>query len=145
MKIKAGYRIEVSSWECDGDNGKTEVMEGLTKPEVKAVVEYLKLFTKSTSCGGFGNCYNASDDWECRFTEAVWHVYKQNIVGFNSLLDIENDDEYSPEDIQESIMDGIDYNLELTSEVFRTRLVSSITVTSIPQDVAFEDVTSEFI
>ena len=52
--IPAGYQLHITSWENDGDNYNTILVNGLTKEDVACYLEILSLF-KSKSQGGFAN------------------------------------------------------------------------------------------
>lgn len=142
MKIKAGYRIEVSSWENDADNRQTKILDGLSEDQVVALVDYLNLYTR---CGEFGNCYEAYGDWQCRHEEALWYVYNKHIDTWNNMLKIEEHDR-TPDIFGDIVNDNIGYDLGVTSSSeFYTRRVDKISVVLIPKEVVFEDVTSKFI
>lgn len=45
--IVPGYRVQVTTWENDGDNYNTEAMDGLDENEVRFVLHVCKLFGSS--------------------------------------------------------------------------------------------------
>lgn len=49
--IPPGLRLQVTTWENDGDNYNTESMDGLSKDEVRFIIHVCKLF----KCGDLGN------------------------------------------------------------------------------------------
>ena len=49
--IPAGYRLTVKSWENDGDNSNTVVLEGLTESKTPYLVDICKLFDHSHDYG----------------------------------------------------------------------------------------------
>lgn len=44
--IPAGYQLHVESWENDGDNYKTQIMNGLTLADVNFLLDVGKPFTR---------------------------------------------------------------------------------------------------
>jgi hypothetical protein len=42
--IPSGYQLSIISWENDGDNYKTKILNGLTKEDVKFYIHFLKHF-----------------------------------------------------------------------------------------------------
>ena len=65
--IQAGYMLQVTSWENDGDNYNTITLTGLTKEKVKFYLELLQYFNGAKD-QDFGNMYYSSDE---EYQEAV--------------------------------------------------------------------------
>ena len=59
--VNKGYRLEVTSWENDGDDYRTLNMTFDTKEEALAVVKMAKVVWKSSNNGGIGNLMEDED------------------------------------------------------------------------------------
>ena len=136
MKIKAGYKIEVTSWENDGDNYSTKSKEGLTKEQTQLYFDICDLMS-----GKFGNMYEPDESEKDGLYAAVSVILLKHI-DVTSLL-YPNTDFTDLEGCNE-IFSDIHYELFGSSE-FYTRVVQTLTVTYIPQDVELKDVTHEFM
>ena len=64
-KIKKGYLIEVTSWENDGDNYKTETLEGLSASEAEFYAEVCALFHSDYGRGNPGKYGNTNIEEYC--------------------------------------------------------------------------------
>lgn len=74
--IKAGIRLEITSYEGDADNFNTELIDGLTDDEAKFYIEFASLFkscNRHTDIVNFGNARNLSDK---QFTTLTCKVEK---------------------------------------------------------------------
>lgn len=58
--IKPGYQLHIITWENDGDNYKTEILNGLTEADVRFYVHIVKRFNSRNAHTnpGLGNSYN---------------------------------------------------------------------------------------
>ena len=77
-KIPSGYQIQITSWENDGDNYNTQILEGLTKDCAKALVEFAKIFKISCYDKG-GIAANACSD-----DEVKWPILFKKVRGILS-------------------------------------------------------------
>lgn len=132
--IKSGYRITVTSWENDADNYSTHIRDGLDEHEARFHVDLLKLLEDScNNSDKFGNMYDPEDSEMEAFDEACLEVFKKW-------------DE--AEEIKEKY-DACNHALDIISEYtgysdFYTRVVESIVVEYVPQEIVIEDVSSKF-
>lgn len=138
--IPAGYRITVESWENDGDNCRTEIIEGLSEQDAKFTVDFALLFaSKNGKDEGIGNLCDPSADEEKRVVEAINKVVTKHSplsedLSFFTSLDC---DVYS--------MMEYGYNLGLSGGDFFTRVLDSIKVEYIPEPIEIQDVTTKFV
>lgn len=139
--IKAGYRITVTSWENDGGNYKTITKDGFDEGETKLIVDLMKLLdseNRNPEC--FGNMYDPSDAELEKFEEALQKLFNKHNIDYMDDTDHEYADE-SP---------ATDYAMEVYIDKFTgcgeffTRVVESIKVEYIPQDIHIEDVSDKF-
>jgi hypothetical protein len=129
--IKAGYRISVHTWENDWDNHNTEILDGVTKEHVPFIVAICKLFTSWDK--GFGNIYD-DDDKEKEMNEALEKVIG-NFTERPKYCDTVN-----------NLYDSLLYYLGITrSSDYCTRVVETIKIEFIPQDIYINDVTDQFV
>lgn len=136
MKIKAGYKIEVTSWENDGDNYSTKSKEGLTKEQTQLYFDICNLMS-----GDFGNMYDPYES-ETEALNAAASVILLKHIDVTSLL-YPNTDFTDLEECNE-IFSDIHYELFGGSE-FYTRQLESMSVTYVPYELVLEDVTHEFV
>lgn len=129
MKIKAGYRLEVQSWENDADNYKTEVVDGLDKETCQFYIDVIKLTGRS---GKFGNMYDPSEQEIAALTTALVKVFEKH----GKLVD--SGDAVHDEGL-EIIGDLLGY-----SEGYHTRVMESFKVSYTPVEVQLQDVTNQF-
>lgn len=135
MKIKAGYKIEVTSWENDGDNYSTKSKEGLTKEQTQFYFDICNRLS-----GVFGNMYDPDESEKADLYAAVSDIllkHKDVALELFEAVDFNNE-------TCEEIFSDIHYELFGSSE-FYTRQLESISVTYIPYDLVLEDVTHEFM
>lgn len=129
MKIKAGYRLEVVSWENDADNYKTEAIDGLDKETCQFYIDLVKLTGRN---GEFGNMYEPSDAEFAKFTKVLVKVFKAHGKPV--------DDEDAVHDEAIAIIgDMLGY-----SEHYHTRVMDNYKVSYTPVDVELQDVTNQF-
>ncbi len=78
--IPAGYRVTIESWENDGDNATTKVLEGLTEQDAKFVVDFASLFkSQNNKKPGIGNMYEPDDEERAQVAKAVTAVVKKHL------------------------------------------------------------------
>ena len=131
--IKAGYRLTVTSWENDADNYRTISRDGLTETQVKGYVDMLKLLMGSY-CNDrkvFGNLYEPTEFEEEDFCNAIRPVMDKH--------GIEYDNEYPTDTFCDIAGDFTGYG-----EGYMTRVVESMTVEYVPQEIVIEDVSKTF-
>lgn len=147
MQIKAGFRLEVETWENDADNYRTEVLDGLTEAEVKFYVEVAKAHYSrhDPSMKGFGNMYEPDKEEKEKYTDAMRAIFRKHVVILSNIWD-----DFEPGWIDEkSFLDmvhGVNYDLGLSgSEYYFTRVTDSIKVSYTPVEIILEDRTAEFV
>lgn len=133
--IKKGYRLTVESWENDGDNDNTVILDGLEESKVKFLVEICKRLSSNYHFSNeenhqFGNMYDPSDSELNEFYDYMRPI----LVKYNK--DVEDDEDYLGE-----VLD----DLGLSSIDFFTRICQRFIVEYVPQDIEIEDVTHKFI
>lgn len=143
MKIKAGYRIEVVTWENDADNYQTHSWDGLTKEKVIELMKYLKLHKKPYHSDGFGNMYEPQKQQISKYEKALWEIYSNNTSVWDSILGV-GEDEVEEDYVLDWFHDCVGYETGVSRGEFFTRVVSSIAVTYTPVDIALQIVTEEF-
>ena len=138
--IPAGYRLSVVSWENDGDNYRTEVLEGLTAEQVKFYVAVCKLFYSENGYSRndktcFGNMYEPS---EAELQEAYAAV-KQVAESFRGLV--------ATEELDNAIEDPLDFIAKFISYSpdYTTRVFESCKVEYTPCAIILQDVTADFL
>jgi hypothetical protein len=127
MKIKAGYRLTVVSWENDGDNYKTISVDGLTEEFVQFAVDVLGLLK-----GKFGNMYEPSTNEIEKFRKAVEVVLDNHPK-------MRDEEDWNFDNIQDLICEYTD-----PSEYYYTRVVEGMSVEYIPEEITLEDVSHKF-
>ena len=137
-KIPAGYRVTVTSWENDGDNYRTNSIDGLSCQDAKLLVNLSRLQE-----GEFGNMYEPSDEKCAKYSKACKKVFDVNphdplgkFAGWNTETTEENADELASEMLQD---------LFGSSEYYYTRVCEEVVVEYLPQDIFIDDVTKEFV
>lgn len=149
--IKAGYQVTVTSWENDGDNYNTKIVQGLTQHEAKFMVRVLGLFGHK---GEFGNDHSNYKD----LIKAIIPIFSQCVVS-NSNLFVSNSNLFDQwrdiltEKIDESDEDYKYLSIELLDDYLGCpgeyydasfyRYCESIEVHQIPTII--EDVTNVFL
>jgi hypothetical protein len=135
--IPAGYRISITSWENDGDNYKTEVLEGLTKERVKLYTDICKaLYRNYGKMPRIANLYEPTESELEAFNKVMLKVRKAN----ESEFDKDTTDE---ETMQETMYD-IASDLGLVGSEFFSRVCESFKVEYINTPIVLHDVTDEF-
>lgn len=137
--IKAGYRLSVVSWENDGDNYRTVIHDGLTEDKVKFILKLLSLITDSrcNNKNSFGNIYDTYETDLAELSKAIKALGEDVVaqVADGYLDDDEEELAYQFADIVNDYTGGGDSF---------TRVVESITVELISEDVYFKDVSADF-
>lgn len=145
--IPAGYRVTITSWENDGDNYNTKILEGLTVQQAKFYVDFAKLFTKSGWEGGIGNLYEPNDQEIAKAYAqieplAIKHnaaIYSLNIFDADILTSAIDEG-----DAGEMLME-LAYDIGLSCGEFWTRFCEEIKVEFVPREITFQDVTGDFV
>ena len=129
--IRAGYRVSVTSYDGDGDNLNTEVIDGLSEEEAQFVVKLSKLHKS----GKYGNMIAPTIKEEAKYEKAVTKMFK-------GARDISSDWEITDfNSMQEAI-----FTLGLCSVGdYYTRVCDSITVEYFSEDVYIDNVTDQFV
>lgn len=136
--ISAGYRLTVSSWENDGDNYNTKVLDGLSREECAFYVDLCKLLQGSTTSDRLANLYEPSDAELKMLGAALQGVARNHST---EITQLENIDDI--ELVSDQLMDVL-YDLGLTGAEFHTRVCSKWMVEHLPVDVTLTEVTEEF-
>ena len=140
--IPAGYRLSVTTWENDGDNYQTKMLEGLTKERVTALVALCKLFSSKNRGAGIGNIYDPNDHERAKANRAISKVLKKYPEEFPFFVEGKEDDE--EDGVSDSAWTLI-YDLGLAGGDFYTRVMERIKVEYMPTEVRLSDVTDEFV
>ena len=142
MKIKAGYRISIKSWENDADNPQVIVIDGLTEDRVKYIIELIKMFkSHNNPNSGFGNLY---DGYGSKRYKLARHAIMDVMKKHDAVLTAEERDYVNgDEEDFEACEIMCDY-LGVSSDNFTFRVFDSFTVEFIPYEIDLEDVTSQF-
>lgn len=128
--IPAGYRLTVKSWENDADNGNTVVLEGLTEPQARYLVDICKLFEHSNDYENrLCNMYQPEEDEIERVKAAIKKVAEKHGQDFD------------PEEFANDPL----WDLGLSSEEFYTRVCADFRVDFIEAPVVMKNVTKEFV
>ena len=138
-KIPAGYRFTVKSYEGDGDNFKTVVVEGLSEPKAKLLGELVTLLCHCRS-GLEGACEPTQKERE--------KAHSVLLPIFEKYADL-----FEPEQLQSfrddvgCMQDFICDNLlgYPAEERYALRIIKDVWVDCIPYDVLIEDVTTKFV
>jgi hypothetical protein len=152
--IPAGYRLSITSWENDGDNHQTEVLQGLSKERVEYLLAVCKLFTSGSNNNGatFGNMYEGSAYQRAGACVAIAQVMEQHRDALTDgelemlseiVLDEEND-EYDEDTIADFGLDDIVSELLSYSECYTYRVYDGAEVEYIPHEIRMDDVTGQF-
>lgn len=137
-KIKAGYRTTCVSWENDADYYRTIVKEGLSFAEAKLIGELASAMLTRKS--GLENNFEASDR-----DLAKGHKFYLKIFEKHKELFCEHDLNLFRQD-HYAIVEYITDNLTGYSvEGYALRVLDSIVVEHVPQDIILEDVTEQFL
>lgn len=135
--IPAGYRVTVTTWENDGDNHNTAVVEGVSQEAAKFIVELCKIhYSENAQWGisGYGNMYDPSEEKIDEYHKALQQLIDTHANGL-------------PTPWCDSV-DGVQeyaYDLHLTGGEFFTRVCDDIKVEYVPAEIQLDDVTAEFI
>jgi hypothetical protein len=84
--IKAGIKLEITSWENDADNYNTKSITGLTEDEAKFYIEFAKLFKSCNQQGEkehFGNTSDLTKDQELALNKLVCDLVKKYPLASN--------------------------------------------------------------
>lgn len=146
--IRKGYRITVVSWENDADNYRTEVKEGHTEAQARFVCEVLN-HMGSQSNGGreqnqFGNMYEPDDDEMEEFAQYMMRIVESHGDAAVAMVGLDDEDRQLDEDDLPYAFTEFLYDYMGGGEFF-TRVVESIKVEWIPEDILIEDVTEDFV
>jgi hypothetical protein len=131
--IRKGYRITVTSWENDADNYNTLSRDGLDQKEVECYVEMLKLL-KGSYCNDkkvFGNLYEPRDHEVAEFEAAIRPIMDKHGIKY--------DDDYPADTFCDLVGEFTGYG-----EGYMTRVVESLVVEYVPEDIIIEDVSKNF-
>lgn len=133
--IKAGFMLEITSWENDADNYQTIQISGLTKEKTQLYINIIKLFKCNhySNDGNFGNLY---DEYESDTVKKASDAVVALLLAFDE-VDGEDERTHALEEIS-------DYMTQFLGcgENFVFRAYDSHKVYFVPTDI--EEVTGEF-
>lgn len=135
--IPVGYRVTVTSWENDADNYNTEMLEGLSENAVKFVIDLCKLcYSQNNWKGpkGFGNMYDPSEGEMEGFLEAIQGV-----------IDSHPDHGMEYCDTPDGVMETIISELGLSGGEYYVRVLESVKIEYVPEEITLEEVTDKFM
>ena len=133
-RIPAGYKIEVTTWENDGDDYHTTHIAGLGLDEVRLLVKLAELVYSHNRLGerSYGNIYEPTEEQCDDLDRAIQTTF----------------DKYNTQSITWSVDRCCDKLVDLhlmgCSE-FHTRVLSKIVVEHYPVALHIEDVTEQFV
>jgi hypothetical protein len=130
--IPVGYRLTVVSWENDGDNYNTKVLEGLTREVCQYYVDLCKLLSLDIGKrnSNFSNLYDPSDSEREELIDALMPIASKHLHTAIPLADIE--DVANREYVWDYVM-GTMYDLGLSGGEFYTRVCDGFTVQYVPE------------
>jgi hypothetical protein len=131
--ISKGYTIEVTSWENDGDNYRTEKIIEQDEAKAKAIGKMCKELFKSSNNGenGIGNLMNDGSNRKKGDKKVLEYMKKNPILSNNKKL--------SDEKLIETCM-NYNYNLMGGSEYYYSRVCEKVSITYAPEDVILEEI-----
>lgn len=137
--VPAGYRLTVVSWENDGDNYNTKVVEGISRERCQYLVDLCKLLHFNISSNNvYNNLYEPSDEEIEKLTDAMMDLVVKHSISRSDLPDPTN-----REDVRDYVIEDL-YDLGLSHGEWYTRVCDDYRVELVPPGVEFEDVTKEF-
>lgn len=149
MNIKKGYQLHITTWENDGDNYKTKVIDGLNKEDTQFYIQLAHLFksrnNNSFKCFGNGGITECGDKYHnSRMEDVVQAIHK--VVADNPNSSKEITDHYISEDFDEVyeylVEELLSYTESYYDEQYFCRVFESFKVYYFPEDV--NEVTEEF-
>lgn len=150
MKIKAGYRLTVTSWENDADNYRTVSVDGLSEEHCRELVRLCELLYsrhRDRKKKTYGNLINRGwreDDEYGEFMAAAISLFDFDRI-FRQQEEEGDSVEPFDEEAKGYYISDLLHELGLSSETFATRVVETIEVSFTPTDVELDDVTSKFV
>jgi hypothetical protein len=149
MNISAGYQLQVTSWENDGDNYNTEIISGLTAYDVKFLIDVAKLFrtqyqVKDSKVFGGGGCGN--NDWSIdevvTAVDAVIAKHSYVSDGIKEQWTFDKTDEHYADSYTDMISELVGSS-EYCDESNYFRVMESYQVYYYPSDII--DITDKFL
>lgn len=130
---KAGWTITVTSWENDGDYGKTESHTVTEKRHAEFFVKLARLLE-----GDYGNMYEPYEEQKQGLNQAIMELVtscgvEDLLPGKESWHDTEDEQAYD-----------FLHCLGLAGYDFYTRNPEDVSITYSPEDIFAEDVTADF-
>ena len=132
--IPAGYRLTVKSWENDGDNNQTKIIEGIQHDE--DVMFYVALCKMHDMDTPYSNLYDPRDKEIQMHNSALLELIKKfpNMTYYDKPLTTASD--------VRNIMDSIGIG---ATEYYLTRVCDCFKIEYIKEDIVFEDITERFM
>jgi len=139
--IKAGYQVQIASWENDLDHQRTKSIDGLSEGTAKFYCEFAGLFKKSHhEPGGIaGNAYSDSDVKWPELTAAVKALTEKYPLALAEIWEGDGIDFTDEDAIHDSIIE-LAYEAFGSSE-FMFRKCNGIDVFFFPEDIRSIDLT----
>lgn len=142
MKFKQGYLFSLTTWENDGDNYQTQIVDGLTKAQAQfyvdlAIMHYSKNGYQKPV--GFGNIYEPDEAEETEYLAVLKALGEKHIEALKSL-----DSEFKIELLDDGdYLQDLMYDVGLRSE-FYTRVTDKFSVCFVPEEINLVDCTNNF-
>lgn len=136
--IKAGYRLTVTSWENDADNYRTITKDGLEESEVRFIIILLSLIKSSHHDGGCGNLFEPDKKDLEKLTEAILDL---GVVVVAKLTEgfLSKEQDELPYQYHEIVNEYTGWSAN-----YFTRVVESIKVEYVPQEIIITNVSAQF-
>lgn len=146
--IPKGYLVTVTTWENDGDNYNTVTKKGIIDmPQLIIELQMLKLLRLDNREYSFANQYEVSDE----MVKEIGAAFRKIITEGNWQNTFETIwerkvDEINDEEMFQIISDTFyDYGAHGSGDSFAIRVVETIRVEWLQEDIQLEDVTEDFI
>ena len=156
--IPEGFRLTIFSWENDFDNYREFTVNGIEKSDtVRFYIELCKLLRSKndTNYKGFGNMYQPTDNEFHEFGMEIYHTF----FGFpnreclpKEIQEIfvlekyeESEDQSSYIQLANEVMTEILFDFFGPSEDYETRVFEGFKVEYIPKEIAFQNITGNFM
>lgn len=137
LEIPTGYQLQVTTWENDADDYKTQKISGLSFNEVLFYVEFASRFVSvNAEVYGLGN----SDQDDDTLKEVLDEVMKNHFLG----IDLEKRLESPNFDIREFVLGILGTPVSYDYDFCRVFDGYKVLYFDIPVSIRAEDVTSAF-
>ena len=135
--IPAGYRFTFNSWENDGDNKRTIVMEGVSEKEAHLFANLAKLIKLRGT--GLENAYDPDKKAKQKAYEKLFPLFEAHREVFD-----DDDFELFVGNVGQMVDYISEYMLGYSDEEYWLRVLESYKIEYIPQEIKIDDVTDKF-